>query len=827
MGALLALATLAVFWPVAHHDFIYLDDPHYVRDNSYVHKGLSWQTVAWAFSTGFGGNWHPLTWLSHAFDCQVFGVKAGDHHVVNLLFHTVNVLLLFALLKRMTKAFWRSALVAALFAWHPLHVESVAWIAERKDVLSTCFGLLSLWAYACFVEKSGVQDSKSRTWYGVSLVCFACGLMSKPMLVTWPFVLLLLDYWPLNRLAEDGVPKPGIQSRAWKSLVVEKIPFFAVSAAASAVTFLVQRHEGAMSTLMHVTFGPRLANAVISYLRYVQKTFWPVDLAVFYPHPATVASAAGHSSGLELAIATLLLVGVSILAWIWRRRRPYLAFGWFWFLGTLVPVIGLVQVGMQAMADRYSYIPLIGLFISMSWWLGEVAKPSSPRSLWVGTAAGTVLFVLAFLCNQQVRLWKDTLTLFGHALTVTPSNATAQFNYGAALHLQGDPVRAMEHYRLAIAADPSFANAHYNLAQALAKQGNTAEAEAEYRATLKSQPDLVECLNNFALFLHAAGKLEEAESHYQAALRLRPGEPIPHANLGRLYFDQGRFNEAVAQYREALRLQPDALDLRAKLGFALAGANQLADAEAEFREAIRRAPAKFQGQLDLGNFFAENGQPGQAAICYAEALRLEPDLFERLLRTGSALLEQRQPRSAVELLRSATRLQPDSLEAQRQLGLACALARRAAESERAFRRVLELAPDARTHVLLGRALLQQGKAVEATSEYEMAVKMSPDFPMALNELAWLRATHPEVAIRDGAQAVRLAERASALEAEDPRCWDTLAAAYAEAGRYADALKAEAQALRLAQAAGQTNLMAKFKAASELYEKQQPYREKIP
>src|SRR6266545_2204624 len=364
--------TLATFWPVTRHDFIYYDDPDYVTENPYVQTGLNWQSVVWAFTTGHSGNWHPVTWLSHMLDCQVFGLKPGYHHLTNVLFHAANTLLLFLVLERMTAAFWRSAFVATLFALHPLHVESVAWVAERKDLLSTFFGLLTLWAYARYCKESKARGPRAKVFYGFALLLFALGLMSKPMLVTWPFVLLLLDFWPLRRLCYQPGGRFG---RDFLRLVREKVPFFCLVTISSIVTFLVQDRRGYVMTVGGVSLALRLVNALVSYVKYLGKTVWPAGLAIFYPHPEIRYPASDQWPLWQIVAGALLLTLISAFAVLRLKRQPWLATGWLWYLGTLVPVIGIVQVGAQAMADRYSYVPLIGVFICLVWGIADVLAP--------------------------------------------------------------------------------------------------------------------------------------------------------------------------------------------------------------------------------------------------------------------------------------------------------------------------------------------------------------------------------------------------------------------------------------------------------------------
>jgi tetratricopeptide (TPR) repeat protein len=554
---LLIVGTAAVYWPIGTHGFIACDDPDYVMDNPEVQAGLTWHGAVWAFTTDHANNWHPLTWLSHMTDVQLFGVRPGWHHLVNLLFHTANSLLLFLLLKRMTGAQWRSALVAALFAWHPLHVESVAWVAERKDVLSTFFFMLTLLAYAKYVEeKAESRKQKAETaehgsrfqlsafsfllsaWYGLALALFALGLMSKPMLVTLPFVLLLLDFWPLHRLQFPDGLKPGavrsstfnVQRSELARLLVEKLPFLALSAVSCIVTFIVQGREGNVASFSRLPIDLRIANALLSYLLYLGKTFWPTGLAVHYPYPKAMP--------VELLIlAAMVVLGISTLAFLSLRRRPWLATGWFWYLGTLVPVIGLVQAGEQARADRYTYITLIGLSIAVVWGVSDAASALCARCRkethlgGIGRLALTLISLAALsaclaLTVSQVRLWKDTETLYRHALSVTSDNAHAHLNLGTALSWRGDDEEAAIHFAEAVRINPNYAEARSNLGFILAQKGKLDEAIGQYRAALAIRPDLGRTHYLLGNALLAQGKRLEAVAEYKATLAVKPDHPL-------------------------------------------------------------------------------------------------------------------------------------------------------------------------------------------------------------------------------------------------------------------------------------------------------------
>ena len=523
---LLTVMTLAVFLPVARHGYVNYDDSDYVTANRHVQSGLTWENVVWAFKSGHASNWHPLTWISHMLDAQLFGDKPGAQHLVNLGLHIADTLLLFLLLRRMTGALWRSFMVAALFAVHPLHVESVAWISERKDVLSAFFFLLTLGAYARYAECRMQRPNAGRTprtscftfhvsrftpvpaagWYLVALLLFTLGLMSKPMLVTLPFVLLLLDFWPLGRFHPSSLtPRPSLP---WR-LLAEKAPFFLLAAASSVVTFIAQRKGGAVSTSL--SFGARLANAVISYVRYIGKMLWPRDLSILYPHP-------GHWPAWEVAASLVILVAICVAVVLLSRRRPYLPMGWLWFCGTLVPVIGLVQVGIQSMADRYTYLPLIGLFIMLVWGIADSIPPQPWRGGAMAVGGGALLVACALLTEQQVQFWRDSAALFGHAVQVTKDNYLAYNNLGFYLSGQGKTAEAMENYRMSLKINPAYEDALNNLGYALAGQKKYLEAVPLYEAALRIRPDQAEVHNNLGNALSEIGKIDEAIQHYLVLL---------------------------------------------------------------------------------------------------------------------------------------------------------------------------------------------------------------------------------------------------------------------------------------------------------------------
>jgi protein O-mannosyl-transferase len=565
----LALLTLILYLPVRNYGYIAYDDDLYVTENRVVQAGLTWAGAKWAFTGFHASNWHPVTWLSHMLDCQLFGMNPGAHHLMNVLLHCANTVLLFLLLFQMTAAVWPATFVAALFAWHPLHVESVAWIAERKDVLSTFFALLSLHAYVGYGQE---RDRAPKGKLALALVCFALGLMSKPMLVTLPCVFLLLDYWPLKRAP--------LRFGAIVRLALEKWPFFVLTAASCVVTFIAQREE-AMVDLEHRPLGARAANAIVAYATYLAKTVWPRDLAVIYP-------LADHLPLATVAVSAAVIIAISAFAWRTRGSRPYLLTGWLWFVGTLVPVIGLVQVGRQAMADRYTYLPLIGIFIAIVYGGRDLAQRFRLSALQSGIVSAVILVACAAGTLQQLNYWRDSKVLFARTVAVTKENDIARVNLGVALE----------------------------------EDGRKEEALAQYREALRINPKRGQVNNNIANLLAASGRHDEALMHYQEALRAKPNAPLPHLNVGTLLIDMGRDDEGMRHYAEAARLLPDDPRPWYLMAKALLKQNDSARAAVHFRESLRRGPGEFRTLTALARLLASdanaNVRNGQEAVTLAE-----------------------------------------------------------------------------------------------------------------------------------------------------------------------------------------------------------------
>lgn len=708
---LLALLPLLVFWPVSQHDYINLDDTDYITENGMVQKGLSWQGIRWAFKSGHAANWHPLTWISHMIDWEMHGNKPGPQHLTNVAFHIANTLLLFLTLKKLTKRvesspIWPCAMVAAVFALHPLHVESVAWLAERKDVLSTFFGMLMLWAYAGYVDVPSEVKGKKTTWYLITIFVFSLGLLAKPMLVTLPCVMLLLDFWPMQRFSRRNAIR----------LVVEKVPFVLLTAASSVITFFVQREAGAVSTLDHIPIGLRISNSLIGYCGYLAKMIVPTDLAILYPYQYR------WSMALTLG-AALLLSGITIIVIVLRRSKPYLAVGWFWFLGMLVPVIGLVQVGTQSMADRYTYVPLVGIFIMLVWLARDLFDRSRTGSLILKTVALGIIAACCAATSNQLRYWKNSLTLFSHTLAVTKNNPVAHNYFATALALNGQISEALHHHERSIALFPNYADAHYN-----------------YGYTL---------------------------------LRLR------------------REAEAILEFETTLRLNPKHRPARSRLGTLLAKAK------------------RYEG----------------AAFHFAEYLESEPNDLEIQYNMANALIGQGKLQDAIPYLASVVGKNPNDREALEKLGVTLMQIGKPAEAAEYFTKIIKATPhDAIVHYYLGLTFAMRQQSKIAVEYFRRALRLQPDLPAVLNDLAWVLATDNDASVRNGTEAVQLAEKACVLAGNIAQFFGTLDAAYAESGDFTKAIATAEKAEELARKESRPEIAAAAQARIRLYRSHQPFRQ---
>lgn len=717
---LLSAVVLLIYGQVFTHDFINFDDQAYVYQNELVKAGLSLKGVVWAVTANQEGSWHPLTWLSHMLDCELFGLHAGWHHLVNVLLHLLNTWLIFFLLRRITGAFWKSCIIAALFALHPLHVESVAWIAERKDVLSTLFWLLTLWSYILYVKETG------KRWYILSLLFFALGLLSKPMLVTLPFVLLLLDFWPLRRFSRAPLDtsKGARPEPAFSRLLLEKIPFLVLAVLACIITVQFEKSGGAMRSLDTFPLDMRLSNALVAYVRYIGMMFWPSGLALFYPYPESV-------TWWEVTGAFFVLISVTTFSLRYLKERPYLAVGWFFFLGTLIPVIGLIQVGLQSLADRYTYIPLLGLFVMLAWGVEDLLKRWPARKRAFAILVPSLLLALSLLTYVQVGYWENNFTLYSHALEVTKGNymlannlgtayqdqgrhkealrcfrkaldlkntrlghfnlgtalqkkgrhqeaikyfrnslkmkfaaVKGHYNMGTSLLALGRRKRAIYHFRQALLHDPKYALAHNNLGTVMENLGRLEEAIVHYRKAIVFKPSLTKAYNNMGSALFRLGRLEEALEYYRKYRKLRPSDPLAIYNFGLVYQKMGRLDSAIDAYTKALRLNPRFKPALNNLGRIEERRGRLEAAQANFKKVIQLSPSDNIARYNLANVLFRMGRFKDAAGLYQAVLRSNPRFVEALINLGTLMEKFDRPEKAVALFRKALKIQPGNVLAQ-------------------------------------------------------------------------------------------------------------------------------------------------------------------
>jgi tetratricopeptide (TPR) repeat protein len=706
---LLIAIVFLVFGQTVRHPFVNYDDNIYFSANPQIQVGLTGNGVIWAFRTGHGSNWHPLTWLSLMLDAQLFGTGPTGPHLTNVLLHAANTVLLFLLLGRLTGALWSSAFLAAIFASHPLHVESVAWVAERKDVLSGLFFMLTLLMYGHYVEKSKVHNPKSRVFYSLSLLFFALGLMSKPMLVTLPFVLLLLDWWPLRRVSSFKFQVSSLR------LIWEKIPFLLLSIASCAVTLFAQ--QSVIAPAEAVPLSLRISTALVSYVTYFVQTVWPDNLAVLYPYHYNIP--AGRVAG-----AGVLLLSVTAGVIAAARRFPGLLVGWLWYLGMLVPVIGLVQVGGQAHADRYMYLPQIGLSLVLVEVVRNLTGWGHRRRQVLGVMGCVVVAALAVCAWQQTAYWRNSQSLWEHTLACTSENYIAHTNLGYVLATQSRSAEAIEHYQKALEINPDYAEAHNDLGTVFLKQGQSREAIGCYRRALEINPDFAEAYYNLGCAYDKQGDLDKATGYYQKAIEVRADLAEAYYSLGMIFKLRGRLDDAVEFYRKAIRSKPDYADAHGNLADVLMAQGKLAEAVKEYQRTLE--------------------------------------------------------------------LMPDSVHVRYQLGL---------------------------------GLRGLGKFAAAIAQFQAILELDPRHVPAKNNLAWLLATCPEASVRNGARAVELAQQAERLSGgTSPEILDTLAAAYAEAGRFDEAVTTARRALNLL--ATQTNqpLATAIQNRLRLYEMNSTFRD---
>ncbi len=662
----LIILTVAAYWDVRNNDFINLDDNLYVTENSHVQKGITFGNILWAFTSTENGQWHPITWLSHMLDYQFYGLNAGGHHLTNLFFHVINTLLLFILFYRITAAPWQSGFLTALFALHPLHVESVAWISERRDVLYAFFWILVLLTYLHYVK------NQNKGWRILLLLCFIFAVMSKSMAVTLPFVLLLLDYWPLDRMkrkAESHAPTPFTSSSldvnnrniSFLELFSEKIYLFIVAAGVSLFTIFANVKLHSLTSLDKLPLTARFQNAAVICIKYISEMFWPHPLAVLYPHQIKLPF-------WEVAWAAFLLLIITILVFLAHKKRPYLFLGWMWYLVTLLPVIGLVQAGIQGMADRFTYIPMIGLFIIVVYGCFDILKKWAYSKFILPLAFVIVLLISMFLSRSQVLVWRNSTTLFEHTLSVTTNNYLIHNNLGVTLMRQGKDQEAFLHLQKALEINPHYADAYYNLSNLFARQGNNEEALVQLMKSLRIKPDKKEAHNDLGVLLNKRGKNREAIFHLTEAIRLDSNYGDAYFNLGTILFQQGEYKEAVFNFYKALRISPSKADTHNSLAAALASTGNTKEAIAHYHQALQINMNYADAHYNLGSLLYRLKRPQEAIIHYNEVLRIQPADAQAHYKLGVILNHERKHQDAIVHLSEAIRITPNYEEAHLVLG---------------------------------------------------------------------------------------------------------------------------------------------------------------
>jgi len=630
----LAAAVAVVYWPVRNYDFLMYDDNTYITENAHVKEGLTWENVRWAFAHECASNWHPLTWFSHMLDVEIYAMRPGGPHFTNIVIHATNAVLLFAVFEYMTGALWASAFIAAMFGLHPLHVESAAWVAERKDVLSTLFMILAMGAYVLYVRRGGIGR-----YLGV-LALFAAGLMTKPMLVTLPFVLLLLDYWPLERMRfgkddlEGGGITAGVERKSLSYLVKEKIPFFVLSVISSVVTFVVQKSSGAIVPFEHFNLRIRLANAVISYFSYIWKMIWPSRLAAFYPHQGDkISISAAIFFAIFLVILTVGFVYFGI-------RRKYLAVGWLWYVVMLFPVIGLVQVGGQAMADRYMYMSMTGLLIIVTWSIWELTARLTQQKVILAVLSAGVLSASAVVTANQIKYWQNSKMLFKRVIDVSPDAWYMHSNYANFLKDEGQVDEAIKHYRIAIGIKPDFEGAYYNMGNAFRKIDKLNEAVACYAKAIELKPKFADAHCNLGMVFAQMQRRDEALAEFNKVLELKPNDVEAISSIGLLYAEQGQPDKAVEYYRKAIAIDPAYVIAHGRLGIALGNQGKYDEALEECRIVLQTNQNDAEMHCNVGILLEKIGKDEQAEQHYRQALKIKPD-DENAKKFLAALLKKK------------------------------------------------------------------------------------------------------------------------------------------------------------------------------------------
>ena len=806
ISAALVIATVAAYEPMRHNGFVEFDDATYITKNLNINKGITLQSITWALTKPYAANWHPLTWLSHMLDYQLFGLKPLGHHFVSLVFHISNALLLLWILYIMTGAIWPSAFVAAVFALHPLQVESVAWAAERKNLLGGFFWLLTTASYIWYVRRPGAGR------YILLILVYGLSIMAKPMVVTLPLVLLLLDYWPLERLKTR---------RSILNSIVEKIPLLVLSGISSVMTLIAQKSEGSVIALARIPLNYRIANVFTSYIRYIGKMIWPSRLPIYYSDPNI------NLLDAKEVISAVLLVLITAISIYTFRRRKYAAMGWLWYVGTLVPMIGLVQVGLQAMANRYMYISMLGLLIIVAWLVNDAVVKWPRLRVAIVILAVAALTSSVILTRNQVRHWQNGITLFEYALKVTENNALAEQNYGCALAEADRLDEAEVHFKNAIRILPSFTDALDNLGKIFLQQRKPSEAIDCFNEVLKQNKDSAATHFKLAVALGMQNKYDEAIRHLTRAENIDPNFPEVRSTMGIALMAVGRTDEAISCFNEVIKQNEDSATAHYNLAIALGTQNRYDEAIKHLDRVLKLEPNYPDARNKMALALLTTGRLNEAIASFNEILKQNEEAAGAHYNLAVALGMQKKYDEAIKQLARVLELDPSYPDAHNKMGTLLASTSRLEEAIKHFNEALRTETDkTKQYANLARAYQQLGKYDEAIQNWTKAAESKPDDVGFANNLAWLLATVGNVTIEDAKKAVELAERACEQTGyKETVLLDTLAASYAAAGRFEEAATTAQKAIDATKVRGHEEMASKIEKRLELYRAGKRYIQK--
>lgn len=814
------IATLAAYWPMRSNGFVEFDDAVYITNNPNITGGITPQSFTWAFTKSYASNWHPLTWLSHMLDYRLFGLNPLGHHLVGLLIHILNALLLFWIMYALTGSIWPGAFVAAVFALHPLQVESVAWAAERKNLLGGLFWLLTMAAYIRYAKRPGLGR------YILVFIVFALAIMAKPMVVTLPFALLLLDYWPLERLKlghsadTPALNETNQQKKSVLWLITEKIPMLALSAFSCVMTIIAQKSEGSVIALERIPLNYRIANVFTSYIRYIGKLFWPNRLPIYYSDPNV------NLLDFKVIACAVLLILITAISVYTARRRKYVIVGWLWYIGTLVPMIGLVQVGLQAMANRYMYISILGLLIIIAWLVKDIVVKWPRLKIVVIILAAAALTSSVIITYNQVKHWKNAITLFGYALEVTNDNALAENNYGCALSEAGRFDEAELHFKKAIQILPTFADTYDNLGKIYLKQRKPEQALDYFNEVLKYNNNSAEAHFKLAVALGMQNKYNEAIKHLRKALEINPSLPEIHNTLGMALVAVGKTDEAVSQFEQDLKQNENSIEAQYNMAVALGIQNKYSEAIKHLDIVLKLNPDYADARNRMALALLASGRPGEAVTHLYRLLQQSGDSAEIHFKLAMAFSMLKQYDEAIKHFIQVLGLDPNYPEVHNKMGLALLGAGRTNEAVTQLTEALQTSKNpSEVYYNLGTAYSLLKKHDLAIQNLTKAVELNPNNISALNNLAWALATIGDEFIKDP-KAIDYARHACEITGySQPNLLDTLAASYAAAGRFDQAVKTAQKAIDLAKIEGQNELAGEIQQRLELYKAGKPYIQK--